>query len=53
MLRDRRYAPANGAAVITLSQRRALRHAITAHLGLDARLRGLWALPPGTVAWRL
>jgi protein-glutamine gamma-glutamyltransferase len=53
MLRDRRYAPANGGAVITLSQRRALRHAITAHLGLDARLRGLWALPPGTVAWRL
>jgi hypothetical protein len=52
LLRDRRYAPANG-AVATLHERRALRQAMTGHLGLDARLRGLWALPPGTVAWRL
>jgi hypothetical protein len=52
LLRDRRYAPANG-TVVTLSERRALRQAMTVHLGLDARLRGLWALPPGTVAWRL
>jgi hypothetical protein len=52
LLRDRRYAPANG-AVVTLHERRALRQALTVHLGLDARLRGLWALPPSTVAWRL
>lgn len=52
LLRDRRYAPANG-AVVTLRERRALRRAMTVHLGLDAHLRGLWALPPGTVAWRL
>ncbi len=52
LLRDRRYGRANG-AVITLRDRRALRRAMTVHLGLDARLRGLWALPPGTVAWEV
>ena len=52
LLRERRYAATNG-HVVTLHERRLLRRALTAHLGLDARLRGLIALPPGTVAWRL
>jgi transglutaminase-like putative cysteine protease len=52
LLRERRYAP-DGARSATLRDRRRLRHALTAHLGLDARARGLWALPPGTVARRL
>lgn len=51
-LRERRYAP-GAVAAATLRDRRRLRLRITAHLGLDARLRGLWALPPGTVAWRI
>jgi transglutaminase-like putative cysteine protease len=52
LLRDRRYAAGPGATA-TLRDRRRLRLGLTAHLGLDARLRGLWALPPGTVAWRI
>jgi transglutaminase-like putative cysteine protease len=51
LLRQRLYA-ADGARSATLRDRRRLRHALTAHLGLDARLRGLWALPPATVGWR-
>ena len=51
-LRDRRYSASNGTAV-TLRDRRALRRALTAHLGLDARVRGLWALPPATAGWRV
>ena len=50
-LRDRRYGP-GGAVAATLADRRRLRRGLTVRLGLDARLRGLWALPPGTVAWR-
>ena len=49
-LRERRYAPGPGASP-TLAQRRRLRHGVTVRLGLAARLRGLWALPPGTIAW--
>jgi protein-glutamine gamma-glutamyltransferase len=49
-LRECRYAPGPGASP-TLAQRRRLRHGVTVRLGLAARLRGLWALPPGTVAW--
>src|SRR5205085_9546200 len=52
LLRDRRYG-GNGARPPTLSDRRRLRAGLTAHLGLDARLRGHWAIPPATVAWRL
>jgi hypothetical protein len=52
LLRERRYAASTGAAV-TLRDRRRLRLALTAHLGLDVRLRGLWALPPSTVGWRI
>jgi protein-glutamine gamma-glutamyltransferase len=51
-LRDRRYGPRTDVSV-TLAQRRRLRRSITGPLGLDARLKGLWALPPGTVAWGL
>jgi hypothetical protein len=52
LLRERRYGR-GGAAGATLRDRRRLRHGLTAHLGLDARLRGHWALPPGTLGWRL
>jgi transglutaminase-like putative cysteine protease len=52
LLRERRYGR-HGGARPTLRDRRRLRHALTAHLGLDARLRGHWALPPGTLGWRL
>ncbi|MBV9414721.1 MAG: hypothetical protein JO363_07055, partial [Solirubrobacterales bacterium] len=52
LLRDRRYGP-GAVASATLRDRRRLRLALTAHLGLDARLRGLWALPPATVGWRV
>jgi transglutaminase-like putative cysteine protease len=52
LLRARRYANTNGSTV-TLRERRRLRYGLTAHLGFDARLRGHWALPPGTIAWRL
>jgi hypothetical protein len=57
LLRERRYAPGGGGAA-TLRQRRALRRGLTVPLGLDARLRGLWALPPASAAiarwpWRL
>jgi protein-glutamine gamma-glutamyltransferase len=51
-LRDRRYGPGSVASP-TLHDRRRLRLALTAHLGLDTRLRGLWALPPATVGWRV
>jgi hypothetical protein len=51
-LRDRRYGPGRRDSA-TLADRRRLRRGLTERLGLDARLRGLWALPPGTVAWRL
>jgi transglutaminase-like putative cysteine protease len=52
LLRERRYTP-SAAATATLRERRRMRLGLTVHLGLDARLRGLWALPPGTTAWRL
>jgi transglutaminase-like putative cysteine protease len=52
LLRDRRYACSRGHPP-TLRDRRRLRTGLTAHLGLDARLLGHWALPPGTTAWRL
>jgi transglutaminase-like putative cysteine protease len=52
LLRDRRYGPGSVTSP-TLCDRRRLRLALTAHLGLDARLRGLWALPPATVGWRV
>jgi protein-glutamine gamma-glutamyltransferase len=52
LLRDRRYGPGS-VAPPTLRDRRRLRLALTVHLGLDARLRGLWALPPATVGWRV
>jgi transglutaminase-like putative cysteine protease len=52
LLRERRYGPASAAAA-TLRDRRRLRRGLTAHLGLDARLRGLWALPPGSLGWRV
>ena len=51
-LRDRRYG-AGSVDSPTLRDRRRLRLALTAHLGLDTRLRGLWALPPATVGWRV
>ena len=51
-LRERRYAPGSVASA-TLDDRRRLRQGLTAHLGLDARLRGLWALPPATLGWRV
>jgi hypothetical protein len=51
-LRDRRYA-SGAVASATMQDRRRLRLALTAHLGLDAWLRGLWALPPGTLGWRV
>jgi hypothetical protein len=52
LLSDRRYGPGSVASA-TLGDRRRLRLALTTHLGLDARLRGLWALPPATVGWRV
>jgi hypothetical protein len=52
LLRERRYGSGDGAAV-TLRERRRLRRALTAHLGLDDRLRGQWALPPGTIAGKV
>ncbi len=52
LLRDRRYAP-GGSTSASLRDRRLLRARLTAPLGLDARLRGLWALPPSTIGWRL
>jgi transglutaminase-like putative cysteine protease len=52
LLRERRYS-AGAASAATLRQRRRLRRGLTAHLGLDARLRGLWALPPATIGWRV
>jgi protein-glutamine gamma-glutamyltransferase len=52
LLRERRYAVRNG-QLVTLRDRQRLRRSLTAHLGLDVRARGLWALPPGTVAGRL
>jgi protein-glutamine gamma-glutamyltransferase len=52
LLRERRYAP-GAVASATLRDRRRFRRALTVHLGLDARLRGLWALPPATVGWRV
>jgi hypothetical protein len=51
-LRDRRYALRPTAAVRWRDRRR-LRRGLTAHLGLADRLRGQWALPPGTLAGRL
>jgi transglutaminase-like putative cysteine protease len=48
LLRDRRYAPRSSEAP-TMRDRRRLRHGLTAHMGLDSRLRGQWALPPGTI----
>lgn len=49
-LRDGRYGP--GARVsASLAERRRLRLAVTVRLDLDARLRRLWALPPGTLGW--
>jgi transglutaminase-like putative cysteine protease len=52
LLREHRYGLA-GDGRATLRDRRRLRHALTCHLGLDDRLRGHWALPPGTLAWRV
>ncbi len=49
-LRECRYAPRPGASP-TLAERRRLRRGVSVRLGPAARLRGLWALPPGTVAW--
>jgi len=51
LLRERRYAPGSVPSA-TLGDRRRLRLALTIHLGLDARLRGLWALPPATLSRR-
>ena len=52
LLVERRYAAAEGEPA-SMGDRRRLRLGLTAQLGLDARLRGLWALPPATVGWRL
>ncbi|MBV8953044.1 MAG: hypothetical protein JO179_02830 [Solirubrobacterales bacterium] len=52
LLRERRYGE-GAARVATLGDRRRLRRGLSARLGLDHRLRGLWALPPGTLAWRV
>jgi protein-glutamine gamma-glutamyltransferase len=52
LLRERRYGEGT-ARVATLRDRRRLRRGLSARLGLDHRLRGLWALPPGTLAWRV
>lgn len=52
LLRERRYAPGPVASA-TLRDRRRLRLALTAHLGLASWLHGLWALPPGTLSWRV
>ncbi len=51
-LRDRRYRSGPGTPA-TLADRRRLRRGVTRRLGFDTRLRGLWALPPGTMAWRV
>jgi protein-glutamine gamma-glutamyltransferase len=48
LLRERRYAPGSVPSP-TLGDRRRMRLALTVHLGLDSRLRGLWALPPATL----
>jgi hypothetical protein len=50
LLRDRRYR-GTGSPSASLRDRRMLRARLTAPLGLDARLRGLWALPPATIGW--
>jgi transglutaminase-like putative cysteine protease len=47
-LADRRYGP--GGPGPTAAQRRALRSALGAGLGLRGRLRALWALPPRPLA---
>ncbi len=52
LLGERRYAAGKGEPA-SMSDRRRLRLGLTAQLGLDAYLRGLWALPPATVGWRL
>jgi len=52
LLRERRYGE-GAARVARLRDRRRLRRGLSARLGLDHRLRGLWALPPGTLAWRV
>ena len=48
LLRNRRYA-AGSTASASLRDRHVLRLRLTAPLGLDARLRGLWVLPPATI----
>jgi transglutaminase-like putative cysteine protease len=53
LLGAQRYGRGGGGARATLRDRRRLRLGMTAHLGFDVRLRGHWALPPGTLAWRL
>ncbi len=52
LLRDRRYAPGRAPSA-SLRDRRVLRARLTSRLGLDARLVGLWALPPATIGWRI
>ena len=51
-LRDLRYAP-RVTMPVPLGDRRRLRRGLTAHLGWGERLRGKWALPPGTLGGRL
>ena len=46
LLRECRYGPASEMPA-TLRQRSRLRRGITSHLGPLARIKGLWALPPG------
>jgi protein-glutamine gamma-glutamyltransferase len=48
VLRERRYAP-GGSRPAAWRERRRLRSGLTRHLGLVERLRGQWALPPGTL----
>jgi hypothetical protein len=48
LLRNRRYAGGSTASA-SLRDRRVLRLRLTAPLGLDARLHGLWVLPPATI----
>jgi hypothetical protein len=52
LLRDRRYG-AGATAAASLRDRRVLRARLTSPLGLDARVLGLWALPPATVGRRV
>lgn len=52
LLRERRYASA-GDVTATLRDRRRLRRGLTRHLGVDARLRGLWVLPPASLGWSI